>query len=113
MSNAGLRRLQTDPHHRLTEQVAVFRHVDGVGLGADQFNVEFFQSAVFVQRHGRIQRGLATHGRQNGVWSFPGDNLTHDLRRDRLHIGRVGEIWVCHDGSGIGIHQNYSIAFIP
>ena len=113
MSNAGLRCFQTDPHHCLTEQVAVFCHIDGVGLGADQFYVEFFQSAVFVQRHGCIQRGLAAHGRQNGVWSLPSDNLTHDFRRDWLHISRVGEIWICHDCSGIGIHQNYSIALIP
>ena len=106
------RRRQADPGHRLAEQLAVFRHVDGVRRGADHLDVEFLQHAHLAQRQRAVERGLPAHGRQQRVGSLALDDLGDDLRRDRLDIGGVGQIRVGHDGRRIRVHQDDPVALI-
>ena len=40
------------------------------------------------------------------------DDLGDDLRRDRLDVGRVGQIRIGHDGRRIGIDENDPIALV-
>ena len=47
------RRRQADSAHRFAEQFTVFGLVDGVGLGADQLDVEFLEHAHLAQRRAR------------------------------------------------------------
>ena len=104
------RRRQADLGHRLAEQLAVFRLVDRFGGGADHLDVEFFQHAHLAQRQRAVERGLPAHGRQQRVRAFLLDDLGDDLRRDRLDVGRVGEIRVGHDRRRIGVHQDDPVA---
>ena len=106
------RRRQADPGHRLAEQLAVFRLVDGVGGGADHLDVEFLQHAHLAQRQRAVERGLPAHGRQQRVGPFLLDDLGDDLRRDRLDIGGVGEIGIGHDRRRIGVDQHDPVALV-
>ena len=47
--DAGARALQADVLHCLVEARAVFGLVDGVGVGTDHLDAEFFQDAVLFQ----------------------------------------------------------------
>ena len=106
------RRRQTDAGHGLAEQLAVFRHVDGVGGGADHLDVEFLQHAHLAQRQRAIERGLPAHGGKQRVGTFALDDLGDDLRRDRLDVGGVGEVRIGHDRRRIGIDQDDPVAFL-
>ena len=109
------RRLQADPGHRLAEAFAVLGLVDRVGGRADHLDVELVEHAHPAQRQRGVERGLPAHGRQqreaagNDV-ALLLDDLGDDLRRDRLDVGRVGEIRVGHDRRRIGVDQHDPVA---
>jgi hypothetical protein len=105
------RRLQADLFHRVAEQLAVFRLVDGVSGSADHLDVKFGECALPAQRQGAVQRGLAAHGRQEREAAgddvaFLLDDLGDDFRRDRLDIGGIGQFRIGHDRRRIGIDQH-------
>ena len=58
------RHVEADLHHRLAEEFAVFRLVDGVGARADQLDVVFLEHAALAQRQRRVERRLSAHRRQ-------------------------------------------------
>src|SRR5262249_53338737 len=68
------------------------------------------EHAPLVEIEGRVERGLATHGRQQGVGMLPLDNLGHDVWRDWLNIGRIRQFRIGHDGGWIGVDQHDAIA---
>ena len=110
------RRLQSDPGHRLAEQLTVLGLVDRVSGRADHRDVEFFEHAHLAQRQRGVERGLPAHGGQqresagkNVALLF--DDLGDDLGRDRLDVGRVGEIGIGHDRRRVRIHQDDPVAF--
>ncbi len=107
-----LRRLQADLLHRLAEQLAVLGLVDGVGIGADHLHAEFFEHAHAAQRQRGVERGLPAHGRQQRVGPLLLDDLGDDLRRDRLDIGRVGEVRVGHDRRRVRVDQDDPVALL-
>ena len=101
-----------DLGHRLAEQQAILGLVDGMGLGADHLDVELFERAVAEELERGVERGLPAHGWQKRhafarmSRALALDDLGDDFRRDRLDIGRVGQIRVCHDRRRIGIDQD-------
>ncbi len=112
------RRLQADAPHRLAEQLAVLGHVDGFRGGTDHLDAEFLQHAHLAQRQRGVQRRLAAHGgQQHQLVVRPGgvlllDDFGHDLRRDRLDIGGVGQLRVGHDGGRVGVDQHHPVALV-
>ena len=63
------------------------------------------EHARLVQRDGEVERGLAAEGRQQGVRSFRRDHPLDELGRERLDVGRVGELGVGHDRRRVGVDQ--------
>ncbi len=115
----ALGHFQADLDHGLLEALAVLGLVDGVGGGADQLDIVAFQRADLAQRKRGVERGLPAHGGQQGedlalrhIGPFAGDDLFHDLRRDRFDIGGVRHVGVGHDGGGIGIDQHHPVTFL-
>ncbi len=119
------RRVEADLGHRLAEQLAVLGLVDRLGGGADHLDVELLQHAdlvagavgqrLLVERERAVQRRLATHGRQQGEAAGEHtalllDDLRDDLGRDRLDIGRVGQIRVGHDRGRVRVDQHDAVA---
>ena len=56
--------------------------------------------------NGRVQRGLTTEGRQEGVGALLLNNLLEKLGCNGLDVGGIGEFRIGHDGCGVGIHQD-------
>ena len=104
--------LQADVLHRLVEAVAVLGLVDGVGVGADHFDVELGQYAVALQIQRAVQRGLAAHGGQQRVRTLALNDLGHRFPGDGFDVGGVGHGRIGHDGGRVGIHQNHPKAFL-
>ena len=112
MGEHRARRLQPDLLHRLAEQLAVLGLVDGLGRGADHLDAELLQHAHLAERQRAVQRRLPAHGRQQRVRPLLLDDLRHDLRRDRLDVGGVGELRVGHDRRRIGVDQDDPVALV-
>ncbi len=112
MRDAGYRTGKTDVLHRLVEARTVFGLVDGVGVGTDHLDAELLQNAVLFQVQRAVQRGLATHGRQQCIWTLLLDDLGHGGPFDRFDVGGVSHGRVGHDGRRVGIHQDDAEAFL-
>ncbi len=110
--DAGYRTGQTDVLHRLVEARTVFGLVDGVGVGTDHLDAKLLQNAVLFQVQRAVQRGLATHGRQQCVGTLLLDDLGHGGPFDRFDVGGVSHGRVGHDGRRIGVHQDDAEAFL-
>ena len=57
-----------------------------------------------------VQRGLTSHGGQNGVWAFLGNNFFHRLPSDGLNVGGVCRSRIRHDGGRIAVDQHHAVA---
>ena len=70
MRESRARRLKADPVHGLDEALPVLGLVDRVLVGADQSDAVGFEDAFPDQIQRAVQRGLATHRRQQRVGAF-------------------------------------------
>jgi len=84
--------------------------LDDVGPRADHLDTVFRQGSGSFERQSGVERGLAAHGRQEGVRPFLRYDTLDGLRRDRLDIGGVGDLGVGHDRRWVGIYQDDAIA---
>jgi hypothetical protein len=72
----------------------------------DQLDLVFVEHAVVPQVERAVQRGLATHGGQDGVGALLGDDLLDRLPGDGLDVGDVGRGRVGHDRGGVAVDQD-------
>ena len=112
MGRAAGRHPQTDSLHRMFEGFAILGLMDRLGGSADQFHAVLFKRPPFDQGHRGIQRGLASHGREQGVGPFPFDHLFDHFGRDRLHIRPVCQFRIGHDRGRIAVDENDPVAFL-
>ncbi|MPN06610.1 hypothetical protein SDC9_153866 [bioreactor metagenome] len=110
MGDARTRRAQADAGHGVLELQAVLGLVDGLGRGADQLDLVLVQHAVAPQVQRAVQRGLAAHGRQDGVGALLGDDLLDRLPGDGFDVGDVGGGRVGHDRRGVAVDQDDLVA---
>ena len=96
--------------HRVFEEQPVFRLLDGVDFGADQFDSVAIEDAGFGQFDGEVQRGLAAYGGEQRVGAFFGDDLFEIGAAERLDVGAVGQFRIRHDGGRIGIDEDDFVA---
>jgi hypothetical protein len=73
--------------------------------GADHLHAVARQHAGAVEGQRHVERGLAAHGGQQRIGALLGDDAFHHLRRDRLDVGRVGQLRVGHDGGRVGVDR--------
>src|ERR1019366_5061889 len=88
------------------EQLAVLAERDSLDAGTDERATVLLQDASLVQGYGRIERRLATKGRQDRVGMLLGDDRLDDLGGDRLDVGCVGELGIGHDRGRVGVDQD-------
>ena len=108
----ALRAFQADLFHRLAEGLAVLRNLDRRPRGTDQRHAVLRERAVVGERQRGVERGLPAHGRQQRVRLLGGDDPPHDLGRDRLDVGGVGELGVGHDRRRVRVHQDHPVALV-
>ena len=117
MGQARARRFQPDLGHGLAELFAVLGLVDDMRLGADHLHIPFFQHTHFIEGKCCVECRLAAHGRKQhklfvgALGALLLDDAGDHFWGDRLDIGGIRQIGVCHDGGGVGIDQNDPIAF--
>ena len=107
LADRAARYLAADGADDVLEPLPVLAPVDGLDVGADQFDVVPLQHAAFGQRDRGVERGLAAEGGQDGVGAFAGDHLLDELGGDRLDVGGVGELRVGHDRGRVGVDQRH------
>ena len=111
MRRAAGRHSQPDSLHRMLEGFAILCLMNRFGGRADQLDAVFFQGSPLDQSHRRIQRGLSSHGREQGVGTFAFDHFLHDLKCDRLHISPIRPLRIGHDRRRIAVDENQPVAF--
>ena len=100
------RRVDADLGHRLAEQLPVFRDLDRLDRGADQLHAVLGEDAVLLELDGEVERRLAADRRQHRVGPLALDDLGHDVHRERLDVGPVGQLRVGHDRRRVGVDQH-------
>ena len=111
--HAALRHLDADLAHRVAEEQAVFGDLDRVDRRANQLDVVLVENAALVQRDRQVERRLAADGRQHGVGPLLGDDRLGHLRRQRLDVGRFGQLRVGHDRRRVAVDQHHLEPFGP
>ena len=104
--DAALRHLDADLAHRVAEQQAVLGHLDRVDLRANQLDVVLLEDAALVQRDRQVERRLSADGRQHGIGLLLDDDGFDHLRRERLDVGRIGQLRVGHDRRRVAVDQH-------
>jgi hypothetical protein len=112
LREAAVRHGQAEPRHGLGELLAVLRHADGARVRADQLDAVLLEDARVVQLEGHVERRLAAHRRQQRVRPLLLDDALDPLRRDRLDVGRVGQLRVRHDRGRVAVHQDDAVALL-
>ena len=98
--------LSTHIRHDPAEELAVFTAFDGVHIGADELDAVAFEGTRAVQGHGRVEGGLATKGREEGIGPLTLDDALDVGGRDGLDIGRIGDLRVGHDRRRVGVDED-------
>src|SRR5580698_243804 len=99
--------VKADLLHGVFEDQPVFSLLDGSDVGADELDVVLIENAAVGEFNSKIQRGLATNGRQNGEacagrhLALDADDFFHVLACKRLNIGAVRRLRIGHDGRRI------------
>src|SRR6185503_677905 len=62
--DARARRRETDVLHRVTKELAVLGHVDGLARGRDELDTVLLEHALADEVERAVERGLAAHRRQ-------------------------------------------------
>ena len=111
---------ESDFEHRAAEQFAVFRLVDRIRAGADQFDTIFFQRAALAQAQRGVERGLSAHGRQKRenpplrhIRFLARDDFFDEVGCDGFDIGGIGQSRIGHDRGRIGIDEDDAITLRP
>jgi len=111
-SRSGPQALEADLDHRQLEPLAVFGRGDCFGIGADQFDTMFFEHASFEGLHRQVQGRLATQRGQQSIGLLDLDDFGKHLERQRLDVGRVGELGVGHDRCRVRVRQDDPVALV-
>ena len=92
--------------HGLFEQLAIFRTVDGVDVGADELDPPLIEEALFGQLAADGQARLPAQRGEQAVRPLFDDDALDRFQRQRFEVDLVGERFVRHDGGGVGVAQD-------
>ena len=110
--HAGLRQVEADFEHGVFEKQTVLALLDGLRFRADHADAVLFERPGTMQRHGRVERRLASERGQEHIRLFLDDNLLHHLGRDRLDVSAERELRIGHDRGRIGVDEHHLVAFL-
>src|SRR5271155_768821 len=89
------------------EAAAIFREVNGLGIGADDF------AAVALQLKREIQRGLPAELDDYALWLFAFEDGEDVFKRERLEVEAVGGVVIGRDRFGVAIdHHGFVTVFL-
>ena len=111
MCNFGVRRLKPDLCHRLSKQISILSHINGLTRRRNHFDVVFFENALARKIERTVQSRLATHRRQYRVGALLFDDSFDCRPVHGLYIDGICHIRVGHDRGRIRIHQDDTEVF--
>ena len=97
---------QADPLHRFSEELSILGDRDRVRARPDQLDAESLERARLRQGHRHIERGLASHRRQQRVRALLLDDQLDELGRHGLDVRAVRDLGIRHDRRRIGVHED-------
>ncbi len=103
--------LTADRRDDVLERLTVLTGTDRVDVRTDQADAVPVQDTGVVQRDRGVQRGLATHRREQRIGPLPVDDFGDHVECDRFDVGGVGQIRVGHDRGRIAVDQHHPQAF--
>ncbi len=65
-----------------------------------------------MKLYSEIKSGLTSKSREQRVGSFASDDLGDRFGVQRLDVGCIGDLRVGHDGSGIGVDEDYVVTLV-
>ena len=106
------RHLKAGLGHGLPEELAVLGAADGVVVDSDQLHPEALEDAAFVQDLGEIERRLAAERPEQRLGPLLLDHGRDRLGRERLDVGRGGELRVGHDRGRVRVDEHDLVALL-
>ncbi len=99
------------------EFLPVLAALDGVEVGADEFDVVLVEDSLLGQRNRGVECGLTAECREHridggAVRGLGREDLLDEFGGDRLDVGRVGELRVGHDRGGVRVDERDPQAFL-
>ena len=95
-----------DLFHRLFEEFAILRPVDGIELGADELDAPFIQKARFCELAAHRKAGLTAEGGEEGVGAFLDDDALQTVLGEGFEVNFVCEHLIRHDGRRVGVAED-------
>ena len=92
--------------HRLLEELAVLRPVDGVELGADELDPPFVQETGLGELAAHRKAGLAAEGGKQGVGTLLDDDALQTVLGEGFEVNFVCEHLIRHDGRRVGVAED-------
>ncbi len=107
VGGAGAQAVEPDADHCLFEEFPVLGGGNCLGIGADHLGgARHADQASIEELHRDVEPGLAAEGRQHGIGLLTVDDGRDDLPRERLDVGRVGEVGVGHDRRRVRVGED-------
>ena len=92
-----------DLFHCILKFLTVLSFTDRSCCGTDETYIVLFQEALFLKLHGKVQTCLSAQCRKYTVRFLFEDQLLYDFNSQRLDVNSVCDVFICHDGSRIGV----------
>ncbi|EKD51911.1 MAG: hypothetical protein ACD_62C00161G0001 [uncultured bacterium] len=105
------RHIEPDIFHGLTKQQTIFGLFYGRKPGTNEFNIVFFKNPSLIKRHGDVQGRLPTQCGKERVGPLFLNDLFNDLDSDGFNVSSVRQLWICHDGRGVGVDEHNTVPF--
>ena len=94
--------------HGFGELLAVLGELNRPDVGTNELHAVLVEHAAFGEFERDVERRLAAHGGDERVGLLRLDDARDPVGRQRLDVGRVGDVRVRHDRGGIRVHEDDS-----
>ena len=105
--------VETRGLHRFFEPLTNFGELDRFDARADETNAEFFENARSFELDREVQPRLPAHGGEDRIRLLLLEDGHDVIERQRLDVGRVGELEVGHDRGRVRVDQDDAHALFP
>src|SRR5881275_2418282 len=92
--------------HQVGEKLAVLGEANAIGGGAEHAHATFFEHAIALKLHRKVEAGLPAHGGYQTVGHLFAYDFGHALDGERLDVDAVGGGGVGLDGGRVGVDQH-------
>ena len=104
--NGGL----ADRLAKLLEELSVLCALDRFAAGTQKLNAAFAKNALLFKLHCEVKTGLTADTGNDCIGALVTENLCNIFKSQGFHINLIGDGGIGHNGSGVGVTENYLIS---